>query len=184
MLGVAGGLYTIATVIRIGMARTAARGKESDPQKLRVASLKKDLGIMVAMIMAGGVVTWILLTDGVSNRGEIRPLKAAELAARKGLRIHTIGIGNVEATGEDRVDFEALEQVAGRTGGRFFNAEDETALAEVYREIDEATTADVRTQSWRPRESMVVWPAGIATVTLLLSYTLLLLMTRRREAAS
>lgn len=67
MLGVAGGLYTIATVIRIGMARTAARGKESDPQRLRVASLKKDLGIMVAMIMAGGVVTWILLTDGVRD---------------------------------------------------------------------------------------------------------------------
>jgi MFS family permease len=67
MLGVAGGLYTIATVIRIAMARTAARGKESDPQKLRVASLKKDLGIMVAMIMAGGVVTWILLTDGVRD---------------------------------------------------------------------------------------------------------------------
>lgn len=67
MLGVAGGLYTIATVIRIGMARTAARGKESEPQKLRVASLKKDLGIMVAMIMAGGVVTWILLTDGVRD---------------------------------------------------------------------------------------------------------------------
>lgn len=67
MLGVAGGLYTLATVIRIGMARTAARGKESDPQKLRVASLRKDLGIMVAMIMAGGVVTWILLTDGVRD---------------------------------------------------------------------------------------------------------------------
>ena len=67
MLGVAGGLYTIATVIRIAMARTAARGKESDPQKLRVASLRKDLGIMVAMIMAGGVVTWILLTDGVRD---------------------------------------------------------------------------------------------------------------------
>ncbi len=36
----------------------------------------------------------ILLTDGVSNRGEITPLKAAELAANKGLKIHTIGIGN------------------------------------------------------------------------------------------
>lgn len=67
MLGVAGGLYTLATVIRIAMARTAARGNESDPQKLTVASLKKDLGIMVAMIMAGGVVTWILLTDGVRD---------------------------------------------------------------------------------------------------------------------
>ena len=36
----------------------------------------------------------ILLTDGVSNRGEISPKKAAELAAIKGLKIPTIGIGN------------------------------------------------------------------------------------------
>ena len=35
----------------------------------------------------------ILLTDGVSNRGEISPLKAAELAAKKGLKIYTVGIG-------------------------------------------------------------------------------------------
>ena len=126
----------------------------------------------------------ILLTDGNDTASTMTPINAADIARLNGVEIHTIGIGNVEATGEDRVDFEALEQVAGRTGGRFFTAEDETALAGVYREIDEATTADVRTQSWRPRESMIVWPAGIATVTLLLAYTLLLLMTRRRGTAA
>jgi MFS family permease len=67
MLAVAGSLYLVATIIRIAMARTAARGVESDPQKLSMASLKKDLGLMVVMIMAGGLVTWILLTDGVRD---------------------------------------------------------------------------------------------------------------------
>jgi MFS family permease len=67
MLGVAGGLYLIATIIRIAMARSAARTVESDPQKLSVASLKRDLGLMFTMIMAGGLITWILLTDGVRD---------------------------------------------------------------------------------------------------------------------
>jgi MFS family permease len=67
MLGVAGGLYLIATVIRIGMARSAARGKEAHPRKLSMVGLKRDLGIMIAMVFAGGLITWILLTDGVRD---------------------------------------------------------------------------------------------------------------------
>jgi MFS family permease len=67
MLGVAGGLYLIATIIRIAMARSAARTAESDPKKLSVVSLKRDLGLMFALIMAGGLITWILLTDGVRD---------------------------------------------------------------------------------------------------------------------
>jgi MFS family permease len=67
MLGVAGGLYLIATIIRIGMARSAAQTVESKPQKLSVSSLKRDLGLMFGMIMTGGLITWILLTDGVRD---------------------------------------------------------------------------------------------------------------------
>jgi MFS family permease len=67
MLGVAGGLYLIATIIRIAMARTAARSKEANPQKLSFSNLKRDLGLIVGMILAGGLVTWILLTDGVRD---------------------------------------------------------------------------------------------------------------------
>jgi MFS family permease len=67
MLGVAGGLYLIATIIRVAMARTAARSKEANPKKLSFSNLKRDLGLIVGMIMAGGLVTWILLTDGVRD---------------------------------------------------------------------------------------------------------------------
>ena len=67
MLGVAGGLYLIATIIRIAMARGAAQAKEANSQKLSFSRLKYDLGLMMGMIMAGGLITWILLTDGVRD---------------------------------------------------------------------------------------------------------------------
>ena len=123
----------------------------------------------------------ILLTDGNDTASKMTPINAADIATLNKVEIHTIGIGNIDATGEDRVDFETLELIATRTGGRFFNAEDENTLAQVYREIDEATTADIRTRSWRPRNSLVFWPAGIATTVLLLTHAVLLLGARRRR---
>ncbi len=126
----------------------------------------------------------ILLTDGNDTASKMTPINASDIARLNGVEIHTIGIGNVEATGEDRVDFATLETIATRTGGRFFNAEDQATLAEVYREIDEATTADVRTQSWRPRNLLVFWPAGVAVVAVLLAYGFLLADARRRSAAA
>ncbi len=67
MLACAAVLYTVATVIRIGMARTAARGAEAHPQKLALSGLKSSLGIMVGMLLGGGILTWILITDGVRD---------------------------------------------------------------------------------------------------------------------
>ena len=63
----AGALYTTATLIRVGMARVAARGREANPQKLTLTSLRLNLGTMMALILAGGLVTWILVTDGVRD---------------------------------------------------------------------------------------------------------------------
>ena len=104
----------------------------------------------------------ILLTDGNDTASRMTPINAAAIAERNGVEIYTIGIGDPQATGEDRVDFSLLTDIAGRTGGEFFNAEDENALAAVYQRIDEATAAEVNTESWRPRQSLVVWPAGAA----------------------
>ena len=124
----------------------------------------------------------ILLTDGNDTASKMTPINAAEIANLNGVEIYTIGIGNTEATGEDRVDFDTLATIARRTGGEFFNAEDEAGLDAVYRRIDETAVADVRTQSWRPRESLVHWPAGIAVVLVLAAYLVLLAGSRRRGA--
>jgi Ca-activated chloride channel family protein len=123
----------------------------------------------------------ILLTDGNDTASTMTPLNAAEIARINGITIYPIGIGDPAATGEDRVDFGLLEDIARRTGGRFYRAENEAALADVYRRIDEAAVADVRTQSWRPRLSLVHYPAGAALVLLFAGYLLLLLVYRPRN---
>jgi Ca-activated chloride channel family protein len=123
----------------------------------------------------------ILLTDGNDTASTMTPVNAADIAALNGVAIYTIGIGDTEASGEDRVDFDLLARVARRTGGEFFNAEDEAALDAVYRRIDETAAADVRTQSWRPRESLLHWPAGVALCLILIGYLLLLARSRMRR---
>jgi Ca-activated chloride channel family protein len=126
----------------------------------------------------------ILLTDGNDTASKMTPINAADIAQLNGVEIYTIGIGDTAATGEDRVDFDVLSAIAARTGGEFYNAEDETALDAVYRRIDQTAVSDVRTQSWRPRQSLVHWPVGLAVILVLLTYAGLLFSARRRGARS
>lgn len=94
----------------------------------------------------------ILLTDGVNNAGEIDPLQAAELAAKHGIKVYTIGAGStgyapVPVTGLDgrtylqrafvEMDEKTLQAIAQRTGGRYFHARDAQGLVETYRAIDQ-----------------------------------------------
>lgn len=126
----------------------------------------------------------ILLSDGSDTASRMTPVNAAEIARAEGLEIHTIGIGNPEASGEDRVDFEALAAIAERTGGLFFTAEDESALADVYRRIDELDPGEVNTQQWRPRDLLVFWPVGAALLFGLPLHLLLLLRQTRAQGVA
>ncbi len=93
----------------------------------------------------------ILLTDGVNNAGEIDPLQAAQLAADHEMKVYTIGAGTsgyapIPVTSGDgrvylrrarvEIDEETLQQIAARTGGRYFHARDAEGLEDVYAEID------------------------------------------------
>jgi len=67
MLLVAGILYFIAMVMRLGMAREATKKAASSTQKLSLESLKINLRTMFGMLVSGGLLTWILLTDGLRD---------------------------------------------------------------------------------------------------------------------
>jgi Ca-activated chloride channel family protein len=125
----------------------------------------------------------ILLTDGNDTASKMTPINAAAIAAENDITIYTIGVGDTEASGEDQVDFEALEAVASRTGGAFFEATDVNSLQQVYARIDQLAVADVKITEWRPRTSLLQWPAGAALIISLLSY-FVLLGTRRRRVVS
>ena len=97
----------------------------------------------------------ILLTDGVSNRGEITPLKAAELAEKMGLKIHTIGIGN---KGSRELDERTLRIIAKTTGGRYFRAYNTRDLKKIYALLDELEPVEKDVKSYRPIKSLFYIP--------------------------
>ncbi len=67
MLGGAWFLYFLGTIIRVSMARTAARGHEANPRKLTMGNLRSNLSAMLGLLLSGGVITWVLITDGIRD---------------------------------------------------------------------------------------------------------------------
>lgn len=96
----------------------------------------------------------ILLSDGADTGSRMGPVNAAEIAAQNGVAIFTVGVGDPTGSGEERVDLDGLEDIAGRAGGQFFFADDEAGLARVYAEIDAMTPRAVEVLSHRPREPL------------------------------
>ncbi len=67
MLLIAAMLYVTATIIRVGMAKEASKGNEANPTTLTFISLKTNLGVMFGLVLAGGLFTWIMITDGIRD---------------------------------------------------------------------------------------------------------------------
>ena len=134
------GLIDDGTAIGNGLATAIARMKDSDA-KSRVV---------------------ILLTDGVNNSGEMSPQMAVEIAKTYGVRVFSIGVGRegmapypvmtpwgVEVKNlEVEIDEDLLKQIADETGGRYFRANDNTKLAEIYNEINKMETARTTVDSF------------------------------------
>jgi Ca-activated chloride channel family protein len=124
----------------------------------------------------------ILLSDGADNSSRMTPINAASIAADRGVTIQTIGVGDPDASGEDRVDLDALKDIAERTGGAYFFADNADALAEVYDRIDAMAPRKVEQTSFRPTQDLTWVAAGAAVLAALAALTGLHL-TRRRGAA-
>jgi len=124
----------------------------------------------------------IVLTDGSDTGSLMTPINAAEIAARNGVTTFTVGVGDPESSGEDRVDFRTLEQIAERAGGRFFSAADVEGLETIYARIDALVPQEINTVSFRPRQTLVHWPAGAIVVLGVLAYVFLLLIYGRSVA--
>ena len=65
----------------------------------------------------------VLLTDGASNSGIMPPRTAARFAAREGIRIFSIGVGQPGQEGSDGPDMLQLQDMAWLTGGRYLQLE-------------------------------------------------------------
>ena len=115
----------------------------------------------------------ILLTDGANTAGTIDPIRAAELAASNGLKIHTIGIGADEmmvrrlfstfkVNPSRDLDEETLTDIAEKTGGKYFRARDTEELTKIYAEIDQLEPVERGGEHFRPVTPLFMWPLGAA----------------------
>lgn len=111
----------------------------------------------------------ILLTDGVNNRGQISPHMAAEIAAELGIKVYTIGVGRrgtapypaqdifgnmTTVMAEVEIDEELLRDIASTTGGEYFRAENNNALAEIYDQINTLEKSEVQVTEYTLYEEL------------------------------
>jgi Ca-activated chloride channel family protein len=117
----------------------------------------------------------ILLTDGNDTGSRMPPRKAAEIASQRGITVHVIGIGDPHASGEDKVDYAALGNIAKVTGGQLFHGENRSELEKAYATLDAITPQNFKTLSYQPKRELFMFPLG-AAVVLLTGYHILMLI--------
>ncbi|MEC4256618.1 VWA domain-containing protein, partial [Escherichia coli] len=122
----------------------------------------------------------ILLTDGNDTASQLQPTLAAQLAAAHHVMVHTIAFGDVNSSGEDKVDTALLDNIAHITGGNAWRAAtNRDALAQVWQQIDAQTPEQVKTVGLSWHRPLFVWPLALALLVLLL-FAISSTMMRRR----
>jgi len=147
-----GTIDTILDKIKIGAAgKSTAIGDAMGISLKRLKDIKSPSHVI------------ILLTDGRSNTGELSPAAAADIAAQRGVKVYTIGVGTKGRApflirhpllGEryvyQQVDIDeaTLKSIAEKTGGVYFRAENTKGLKEIYAAIDAMEKSRVKTRTY------------------------------------
>jgi Ca-activated chloride channel family protein len=126
----------------------------------------------------------ILLTDGSNNSGSIPPVTAAEIAKQFGVRVYTVGIGTngyapypVQTPmgvqyQRMKVDIDegTLSKIATITGGKYFRATNNSALKDIYEQIDKLEKAKIDVTQYRKKTERFLPFAIIALALLSLEF--------------
>lgn len=121
----------------------------------------------------------ILLTDGANNAGILPPIKAAQIAHDKNIRIYTIGLGestdissfdqmflSMNRGGSD-LDEATLKKIARLTGGRYFRATNMQSLQNIYQSINRIEKVSQNQLTVRPQHEYYPWPLALALLLVL-----------------
>ena len=124
----------------------------------------------------------ILITDGDNNAGDIDPMTASRLAQELGIRIYTIGVGSdymimpvQDFFGQTQYqqypggfDEALLEDIAAATGGQYFRATDEGALAKIFDTINRLEKTGFEDENFREYNELA-FPLIILALLLLMA---------------
>ncbi|MBF0120357.1 MAG: VWA domain-containing protein [Desulfobacterales bacterium] len=114
----------------------------------------------------------ILLTDGLSNSGELSPQNATDIAVKRGIKIYTIGVGgkgeapflvNDPFFGqryvyqEVNMDETLLQDIAQKTGGMYFKTEDTQGLNKIYDTIDKLEKTQIKIKTFAEYRELYIY---------------------------
>ena len=115
----------------------------------------------------------ILMTDGQNNSGKVEPLMAAEAAAALGVKVYTIGVGmrglapmpmgkNVQGKTVYQqqpvdIDEDTLQKIAGKTGGKYYRADNAERFREIYAEIDKLEKTEAVINKYAQFNELFPW---------------------------
>ena len=138
----------------------------------------------------------ILLTDGMNNAGSVDPYTAAEIAKLYGIRVYTIGVGTygtapypvqdffgrtVMQQIKVEIDERLLTTIATSTGGKYFRANNNKKLDEIYQEIDKLERSKIEVTEFRRLHEefypLVAWAISLLLLEFLLRKTIFRTLT-------
>ena len=129
----------------------------------------------------------ILATDGENNSGKVQPLLAADAAAALGIKIYTVGIGEQGTApmpvfmGGRKVGYQnvpvdvdetTLQQIAEKTGGRYYRADNAERFRQIYAEIDKLEKTEAVINKFAQFEELFPWVVSFGLVLLLVEVAL------------
>ena len=138
----------------------------------------------------------ILLTDGMNNAGSVDPYTAAEIAKLYGIRVYTIGVGTYGTAPmpvptpfggttiqqvKVEIDEKLLTAIANTTGGKYYRANTNKKLDEVYQEIDKLERSKIEVTEFRRLHEefypLVAWALALLLLEFLLRKTIFRTLT-------
>jgi Ca-activated chloride channel family protein len=133
----------------------------------------------------------ILMTDGQNNSGELAPLVAANAAAALGVKVYTVGIGmrgqapmpTTDMFGRKvyqwvpvDIDENTLRQIAEKTGGKYYRADNAEKFRQIYAEIDKLEKTEATINKYTQFTELFPWfvwgGMGLLLVELALGQTI------------
>ncbi|MCP3888409.1 MAG: VWA domain-containing protein [Desulfobulbaceae bacterium] len=126
----------------------------------------------------------IALTDGNDTGSRVPPAEAGKIASDNEITIHVIAIGDPLAVGEEQLDEMTLRAVAKSSGGKYFHADDQLRLQEIYKEIDKLEPQEVQKEIYYPKTDLYHLPLGLFLLSTLLFYGLRLVHLSRNGGSN
>lgn len=104
----------------------------------------------------------IFLTDGMNTAGTIPQKVALSLIEQEKIKLYTIGFGK-----KNEIDEPLLKMLANNSGGKYFHAQNDEVLAQIYELIDSLEKSEIESQKIEHKKHYFIYPLFIATLSLL-----------------